>query len=144
MEVIRIAGYTEDEKVEIARRHLIPNQLTAHGLEEGEWELDDDALKELIRRYTREAGVRNLEREIAKLARKCVTEILKNGKEKVSVKPAGPAQRARSWSVSLLASPAAVRGGQPRQELEIVHLQLTCSQCSHVLLFDAKAIGIAV
>ncbi len=85
MEVIRIAGYTEDEKIEISRRHLIPNQLTAHGLEPSEWELDDDALKEIIRRYTREAGVRNLEREIAKLARKCVTEILRDGKKQVRV-----------------------------------------------------------
>ncbi|MGI9569309.1 MAG: endopeptidase La, partial [Desulfobulbia bacterium] len=85
MEIIRIAGYTEDEKIEISRRHLIPNQLTAHGLKEGEWSLEDDALMEVIRRYTREAGVRNLEREIAKLARKCVTEILKDGKEQVKV-----------------------------------------------------------
>ena len=73
-----------------------------------------------------------------------LTQHFAAGKEKVSVKPAGPAARARSWSVSLLASPAAVLGGQPSQELEIVHLQLTCSQCSHVLLFDAKAIGIAI
>ena len=67
MEIIRLAGYTEDEKVEIAKRHLIPNQQQAHGLAEGEWSLDDTALKEIIRRYTREAGVRSLEREIAKL-----------------------------------------------------------------------------
>ena len=76
MEIIRLAGYTEDEKIEIAKRHLIPNQRQNHGLEPGEWEVEDAALQELIRRYTREAGVRNLEREIAKLARKAVKEIL--------------------------------------------------------------------
>ncbi len=76
MEIIRLAGYTEDEKLEIAKRHLIPNQRQAHGLEAGEWELEDEALQEIIRRYTREAGVRALEREIAKLARKAVKEIL--------------------------------------------------------------------
>jgi ATP-dependent Lon protease len=76
MEIIRLAGYTEDEKIEIAKRHLIPNQRQNHGLEAGEWELDDSGLKEIIRRYTREAGVRSLEREIAKLARKAVKEIL--------------------------------------------------------------------
>ncbi|MGH6882738.1 MAG: endopeptidase La, partial [Hypericibacter sp.] len=74
MEVIRIPGYTEDEKVEIAKRHLIQSQRQAHGLEEGEWQVEDAALQLLIRRYTREAGVRNLEREIAKLARKAVKE----------------------------------------------------------------------
>ena len=76
MEIIRLAGYTEDEKVEIAKRHLIPNQRQNHGLEPAEWEIDDEALQEVIRRYTREAGVRSLEREIAKLARKAVKEIL--------------------------------------------------------------------
>jgi ATP-dependent Lon protease len=76
MEIIRLAGYTEDEKIEIAKRHLIPNQRQNHGLELAEWEIDDEALKTLIRRYTREAGVRSLEREIAKLARKAVKEIL--------------------------------------------------------------------
>ena len=76
MEIIRLAGYTEDEKVEIAKRHLIPNQRQNHGLEPGEWEMEDAALLEIIRRYTREAGVRSLEREIAKLARKAVKEIL--------------------------------------------------------------------
>jgi ATP-dependent Lon protease len=76
MEIIRLAGYTENEKLEIAKRHLIPNQRQAHGLEPAEWELDDEALKTIIRRYTREAGVRSLEREIAKLARKAVKEIL--------------------------------------------------------------------
>src|SRR5512145_3349396 len=76
MEIIRLAGYTEDEKIEIAKRHLIPNQRQNHGLEAAEWDLDDEALKTIIRRYTREAGVRNLEREIAKLARKAVKDIL--------------------------------------------------------------------
>src|SRR5215467_13073817 len=76
MEIIRLAGYTEDEKIEIAKRHLIPNQRQAHGLEASEWSVDDPALKEIIRRYTREAGVRSLEREIAKLARKAVKAIL--------------------------------------------------------------------
>jgi ATP-dependent Lon protease len=76
MEIIRLAGYTEDEKVEIAKRHLIPNQRQNHGLEPGEWEMEDAALLVIIRRYTREAGVRSLEREIAKLARKAVKEIL--------------------------------------------------------------------
>jgi ATP-dependent Lon protease len=76
MEIIRIAGYTEDEKVEIARRHLIPEQVKNHGLEPEEFALDEEALKQVIRRYTREAGVRSLEREIAKLSRKSVKELL--------------------------------------------------------------------
>jgi ATP-dependent Lon protease len=85
MEIIRLAGYTEDEKTEIARRHLIPAQTKGHGLEPEEWSLDDDALKEIIRRYTREAGVRNLEREIAKLARKSVKELLTTKKKSIKV-----------------------------------------------------------
>ena len=85
MEIIRIAGYTEDEKVQIARRHLIPDQLSSHGLKEEEWSLDDDALKEVIRRYTREAGVRNLERELASLARKSVKEILTTDKDSIAI-----------------------------------------------------------
>src|SRR5579885_2853638 len=76
MEIIRIAGYTEDEKVEIARRHLIPAGLKKHGLQPGEWAIDDGGLLTLIRRYTREAGVRNLERELAKLQRKAVKQML--------------------------------------------------------------------
>lgn len=76
MEIIRLAGYTEDEKLEIAKRHLLPEQQSAHGLEAGEWVVEDSAIQEIIRRYTREAGVRSLEREIAKLARKAVKEIL--------------------------------------------------------------------
>ena len=85
MELIRLAGYTEDEKLEIAKRHLIPEQVTAHGLEPGEWTIEDSALKEVIRRYTREAGVRSLEREIAKLARKAVKEILTSSKSSIVV-----------------------------------------------------------
>src|SRR5438067_1409428 len=83
MEIIRIAGYTENEKVEIARKHLIPNAITKHGLDSKEWSIDDDALKTLIRRYTREAGVRNLERELSTLARKAVKELMLNKKSKV-------------------------------------------------------------
>jgi ATP-dependent Lon protease len=85
MEIIRLAGYTEDEKVEIAKRHLIPNQRQNHGLEPGEWEVEDAALQEMIRRYTREAGVRNLEREVAKLARKAVKDILTEANKTVRV-----------------------------------------------------------
>ena len=76
MEIIRIPGYTEDEKVEIAKRHLIPKEMKAHGLKDDEWKITDDALRDLIRYYTREAGVRNLEREIANLTRKAVKEIV--------------------------------------------------------------------
>ena len=75
MEIIRIAGYTEEEKVEIARKHLILNAVTKHGLKSEEWSIDDEALLTLIRRYTREAGVRNLEREISTLVRKAVKEL---------------------------------------------------------------------
>ena len=87
MEIIRIAGYTEDEKIEIARKHLLPNAIKKHGLQPKEWSLDESALRELVRRYTREAGVRNLEREISNLARKAVKEILlsKKGKKRVTV-----------------------------------------------------------
>ena len=67
MEIIRIAGYTEDEKVEIARKHLIPHAVVKHGLDAKEWSIDDEALLTIIRRYTREAGVRNLERELSTL-----------------------------------------------------------------------------
>jgi ATP-dependent Lon protease len=85
MEIIRIAGYTELEKIEIARRHLIPSQTKAHGLEPEEWALEADALKEIIRRYTREAGVRSLERELAKLARKSVKELLTTKKKNIAI-----------------------------------------------------------
>jgi len=87
MEIIRLAGYTENEKVEIAKRHLIHNQRQNHGLEPGEWEVEDAALQTLIRRYTREAGVRSLEREVAKLARKAVKEILLGTTKAVRVTP---------------------------------------------------------
>ena len=85
MEIIRIAGYTEDEKAEIARRHLIPSAVHKHGLAPEEWMIADDALLTLIRRYTREAGVRNLEREISNLARKAVKEILLKKTKKIVV-----------------------------------------------------------
>jgi ATP-dependent Lon protease len=85
MEIIRIAGYTEDEKVEIARKHLIPHAMVKHGLEPKEWSIDDAALLTLIRRYTREAGVRNLEREISTLIRKAVKEITISKKLSVEV-----------------------------------------------------------
>ncbi|MDA5555326.1 endopeptidase La [Shimia sp. MMG029] len=85
MEIISLAGYTEDEKREIARQHLIDKQIKNHGLKKGEFEVSDEALQEVIRTYTREAGVRNLERELAKLARKSVTKIVKGEEETVSV-----------------------------------------------------------
>src|SRR6201996_8114802 len=85
MEIIRIPGYTEDEKVEIAKRHLIAKQSEAHGLSADEWHISDDALRDLIRYYTREAGVRNMEREIANLARKAVKEIVTKKTKKVSI-----------------------------------------------------------
>lgn len=87
MEILRLSGYTEDEKVEIARRHLIAKQMEAHGLKKDEWTISDQALRDLIRYYTREAGVRNLEREIANLTRKATKEILMRGLKKVTVTP---------------------------------------------------------
>jgi ATP-dependent Lon protease len=85
MEIIRIPGYTEDEKVEIAKRHLISKEMTAHGLKAEEWSIADGALRDLIRYYTREAGVRNLEREIANLTRKAVKEIVSGKTTKIEV-----------------------------------------------------------
>ncbi|MCL4169299.1 UNVERIFIED_CONTAM: hypothetical protein GTU68_067475, partial [Idotea baltica] len=85
MEIIRLSGYTEDEKVEIAKRHLIKKQVEDHGLKEEEWSISDGALKDLIRYYTREAGVRNLEREIANLIRKATKQIVMGKAKKVSV-----------------------------------------------------------
>ncbi len=85
MELIRIPGYTEDEKVEIAKRHLFSKQSEAHGLKKEEWSSSEEALRDLIRYYTREAGVRNLEREIANLARKAVKEIVTKKTAKVSI-----------------------------------------------------------
>jgi len=87
MEIIRIPGYTEDEKVEIAKRHLIPKQVKAHGLKQGEWSITDDGLRDLIRYYSREAGVRSLEREIANLARKAVKEIVSKKATNIEVTP---------------------------------------------------------
>ena len=85
MEVIQISGYTEDEKVEIAKRHLIPKQQDVHALADDEWSISDLALRTLVRTYTREAGVRNLERELAKLARKATKEIVQNGAKGISI-----------------------------------------------------------
>ncbi|ABQ66760.1 endopeptidase La [Rhizorhabdus wittichii] len=87
MEIIRLEGYTEDEKVEIAKEHLRDKQVEAHGLKAGEFELTDAGLRDLIRYYTREAGVRTLEREIAKLARKSLRRILEGKDEKVVITP---------------------------------------------------------
>jgi ATP-dependent Lon protease len=85
MEIIRIPGYTEDEKVEIAKRHLIPKEMKAHGLKDDEWKITDAGLRDLIRYHTREAGVRNLEREIANLTRKAVKEIVSQKAKSVEV-----------------------------------------------------------
>ncbi len=88
MEIIPLEGYTEDEKREIARQHLLPKQIKANGLRKGEFSVSDAALTHVIRYYTREAGVRSLERAISKLARKAVTEIMKGGVKTVEVTPA--------------------------------------------------------
>ncbi|MFS4437570.1 endopeptidase La [Paracoccaceae bacterium GXU_MW_L88] len=85
MEIITLSGYTEDEKVEIAKRHLLPKQLKAHGLKKGELTVQDSALTEIVRVYTREAGVRNMERELAKIARKAVTNIVKGDAKTIEV-----------------------------------------------------------
>ncbi|ABF63508.1 endopeptidase La [Ruegeria sp. TM1040] len=87
MEIIPLSGYTEDEKREISKQHLISKQVKNHGLKAKEFELTDEALTEIIRTYTREAGVRNLEREIAKVARKALTSIVKKETESVKVTP---------------------------------------------------------
>jgi ATP-dependent Lon protease len=87
MEIIRLEGYTEDEKVEIATRHLLPKQIDAHGLKEGEFAVTEAAMRDLIRYYTREAGVRTLEREIARLARKSLRKIIEKKAESVIVTP---------------------------------------------------------
>lgn len=87
MEIIRLEGYTEDEKVEIAERHLVEKQIEAHGLKAGEFTLTQDGLRALIQRYTREAGVRTLEREIAKLARKALRQILEGKATSVTITP---------------------------------------------------------
>src|SRR3954463_9407667 len=85
MEIIRLEGYTEDEKVQIATRHLIPKQIESHGLKADELAFSDDALRKMIQHYTREAGVRTLERELAKVARKSLRQILENKVEKVAL-----------------------------------------------------------
>jgi len=85
MEVIHISGYTEDEKVKIATRHLIPKQKEIHALTDEEWSISEPALRNLVRTYTRESGVRNLERELAKLARKATKEIVQNGAKGISI-----------------------------------------------------------
>lgn len=87
MEIIRLEGYTEDEKVEIAERHLVAKQVEAHGLKAGEFSLTTEGLRDLIRYYTREAGVRTLEREIAKLARKSLRQILEGKAASVTITP---------------------------------------------------------
>ena len=87
MEIIRLEGYTEDEKVEIAQRHLVAKQIDAHGLKEGEFEVTEEAVRDLIRYYTREAGVRTLEREVARLARKALRKILEGAYDKVVITP---------------------------------------------------------
>ncbi|HMT43354.1 MAG TPA: endopeptidase La [Chakrabartia sp.] len=87
MEIIRLEGYTEDEKLEIAKRHLLPKQIEAHGLKAGEFELTDAGLRALIQHYTRESGVRSLERELAKLARKALRRILEGKEKSVTITP---------------------------------------------------------
>jgi ATP-dependent Lon protease len=87
MEIIRIGGYTEDEKIQIVRQHLIEKQIKAAGLKKGEIAISDLAIRDLIRFYTREAGVRSLEREIANICRKAIKDILMKGREKISVTP---------------------------------------------------------
>ena len=85
MEVIRIPGYTEDEKINIANNFLLPKQIKENGIKDGEFDLTDGTVKEVIRSYTRESGVRNLEREISKVARKAVKKVVNNEMEKVTV-----------------------------------------------------------
>ncbi|MBV7257063.1 endopeptidase La [Pacificimonas sp. WHA3] len=85
MEIIRLSGYTEDEKIEIAKSHLLPKQIKEHGLKDEEFAVEDSALRDLIRYYTREAGVRTLEREIARLARKSLRQIIEKAKTNVTI-----------------------------------------------------------
>jgi ATP-dependent Lon protease len=85
MEIIPLAGYTEDEKLEIAKQHLVPKQIKNHGLKKGEFEVEDSALTEVVRHYTREAGVRNMEREVGKIARKAITKIVKGEADSIKV-----------------------------------------------------------
>ncbi len=97
MEIIRIPGYTEDEKIEIAKRHLLPKQTEMNGLKEGEFSVSDDAIRDLVRRYTREAGVRSLERELSNLARKAVREIEQKKSTTVSITAANLPDYAGVW-----------------------------------------------
>jgi ATP-dependent Lon protease len=85
MEIINLAGYTEDEKIEIAKRHLLPKVIEDHGLKADEWSLADEAIRDLVRYYTREAGVRNLERDIAKLARKSLKQIVQGKVKSIAI-----------------------------------------------------------
>ncbi|MBL4639088.1 MAG: endopeptidase La [Kordiimonadaceae bacterium] len=94
MEIIQLSGYTEDEKLEIAKRHLIDKAVKDHGLRDGEWSISDGAVRDIIRYYTREAGVRSLERELAKLMRKAMKEIVEGSKEKIAVTSRNLAQYA--------------------------------------------------
>ena len=87
MEVIRLPGYVEDEKVEIAKKYLIPKTISSHGLKKSEWKINNKALKEIIKYYTREAGVRNLEREISNLIRKAIRELSSSKKNSISIIP---------------------------------------------------------
>ncbi|MBP6691829.1 MAG: endopeptidase La, partial [Xanthomonadales bacterium] len=96
MEIIRIPGYTEEEKINIAQRYLVPKQLKANGLRDAELEVDEDAVRDIIRYYTRESGVRNLERELAKISRKTVKELsLAEAKRQRKARDAGPGKEAK-------------------------------------------------
>ena len=85
MEVIRLAGYTEDEKINIANKYLLPKQIKDNGVKENEMKLDNDIIKEIIRSYTKESGVRNLEREISKVARKVVKKVVSGEEKEVNI-----------------------------------------------------------
>ncbi|HXL68500.1 MAG TPA: endopeptidase La, partial [Xanthobacteraceae bacterium] len=111
MEIIRLPGYTEDEKVEIAKRHLIPKQIKAHGLRKGEWSISEEALRDLCRYYTREAGVRNLEREIASICRKIARRVVKEG--------TGIVVRVEPDSISELLGKARFRPRRKNQHSEV-------------------------
>ena len=88
MEIIRLSGYTEDEKLEIAERHLLPKQMKQAGLKKNEFAVSDEAMRDLIRYYTREAGVRSLEREVARLCRKAIKDIVMNKRKTLRITPA--------------------------------------------------------
>ena len=105
MEIIRIPGYTEDEKVEIAKRHLLPKLAKDHGLKEGEWIVPDEAIRDLIRYYTREAGVRSLERELGNLARKAVRDMAVEKVVSITVDEERLARRTPACASSTTARP---------------------------------------